>query len=529
MTSLPADALLARLSTTGLQNLQRVVAIDSQSDEKSTTIPSSEGQRHLSAELASFFAGLGFAAVSDAHANLIVRIPATTGHEARAPLALLVHMDTAHGTHAVPHLHVIRGWRGDRVPYPKNPHIHVDVDAYPMLQAFVGDDLVHGDGDYAFGLDDKLGMAELMTLAQLLHDEPTRAHGELLLVFRPDEEIGRMEAIHGLAAELARRGVTAGYTVDGLLPFEVNVENFDAARARVHIADVDAPLSPRGPGVPRLALRLCIHGVNTHGATAHSEGYLNATTVFSRALAGLPVDPVSFVSDGDQECNAVVEVVGGAATRDARDDLERGLVAALSREVSPAQRRGARIEILSRAEVDIDVAGNAARRVLALLSAFFTTPGPQPLLSEDSDGHQGYSNPHRVVVDGDGVGVDFRLRDFTTQALAARAAHVVACASSVGLTAVVEQQYVNMGATLARFPAVPALAEEAGRVAGVACVRRPIRGGTGVDPFLAHGIPIANLGTGYFAPESEKELTSAQNIGRHVLWLAALVEVAAHA
>ena len=44
----------------------------------------------------------------------------------------------------------------------------------------------------------------------------------------------------------------------------------------------------------------------------------------------------------------------------------------------------------------------------------------------------------------------------------------------------------------------------------------PIRGGTGVDPFLAKGIPIANLGTGYFAPESEKELTSRQKIADHV-------------
>ena len=54
--------------------------------------------------------------------------------------------------------------------------------------------------------------------------------------------------------------------------------------------------------------------------------------------------------------------------------------------------------------------------------------------------------------------------------------------------------------------------------------RRPIRGGTGVDPFLAVNVPIANLGTGYFAPESEKELTSKQNIARHVLWLAHLVQ-----
>ena len=37
-------------------------------------------------------------------------------------------------------------------------------------------------------------------------------------------------------------------------------------------------------------------------------------------------------------------------------------------------------------------------------------------------------------------------------------------------------------------------------------------------------IPIANLGTGYFAPETEKELTSMQVMAQHVLWLAAILQ-----
>jgi tripeptide aminopeptidase len=81
-----------------------------------------------------------------------------------------------------------------------------------------------------------------------------------------------------------------------------------------------------------------------------------------------------------------------------------------------------------------------------------------------------------------------------------------------------------MGPVLAEFPNLPTFAEDAARDAGFTPVRQPIRGGTGVDPFLAKGIPVANVGTGYFAPESEKELTSKQNIARHVLWLAHLVQ-----
>ena len=52
----------------------------------------------------------------------------------------------------------------------------------------------------------------------------------------------------------------------------------------------------------------------------------------------------------------------------------------------------------------------------------------------------------------------------------------------------------------------------------------PIRGGTGVDPFLDAGVAVANLGTGYFAPESEKELTSMEMLADHAKWLVALVQ-----
>ena len=47
----------------------------------SETIPSTEGQRHLSAFLAGFFAELGFSSSSDEAANLLVDIPGTAAGE----------------------------------------------------------------------------------------------------------------------------------------------------------------------------------------------------------------------------------------------------------------------------------------------------------------------------------------------------------------------------------------------------------------------------------------------------------------
>ncbi len=506
---------LDTLAAWGTENLERVVAIDSSSDESSSTIPSSEGQRKLSAALAATFKELGFSSETDDAANLIVRIPASKGKESAPTVALMVHMDTAHGTQALPKLNVVTGWKGDRIRYPRNERLHVDAAHYPLLQAFVGDDVLHGPGDFPFGLDDKLGMAELITLGRLLAAEPGIPHGELLLVFRPDEEIGRMEAVVGLAVTLKKRGVKFGYTVDGLSPFEVNVENFEAARARVRI-----PLAPLDVGAGKKRLRVRITGVNTHGATAKSEGYLNATAIFARAFEGLDAVPLAFTTDSLLECNAVVDVACDAAAEDR-------VRAAFDKAVSSARERGAAVafEAVSGGAGGDD---DGAARMLALLQRFLSGEGrPTPLLSEDSDGYEGYTNPHRAVKDGDALVVDFRLRDFNKPALAARAAHVTRCAVELGLNVVVEEQYVNMGPMLAEFPDLPRLAVEAARSAGVEPERRPIRGGTGVDPFLAQGIPVANLGTGYFAPESEKELTSRQNIARHTLWLAHLVQLIA--
>ena len=82
-----------------------------------------------------------------------------------------------------------------------------------------------------------------------------------------------------------------------------------------------------------------------------------------------------------------------------------------------------------------------------------------------------------------------------------------------------------MGSVLSQYPELVTWAEAALTAIDQPAMKSPIRGGTGVDPFLERGIPVANLGTGYFAPESEKELTSKQNIARHALWLTHLVQV----
>ena len=85
------------------------------------------------------------------------------------------------------------------------------------------------------------------------------------------------------------------------------------------------------------------------------------------------------------------------------------------------------------------------------------------------------------------------------------------------------RQYDNMEARLAGAPELTRWATAAAARVGVEARRLPIRGGTGVDPFLDAGVLVANLGTGYFSPESEKELTSLELMATHALWLAAIL------
>jgi tripeptide aminopeptidase len=529
--SLPLRPLPLRFSEDeiadiGRRNLESVIAIDSQSDERCESIPSSAGQRQLSDSLGRFFADLGYRSESDDFANLLVSVP---GRRDAPPLALMVHIDTARGTEAVPRLHLLPAWDGQRIPYPDNLQLQVTVDNYPDTREYLGHDLLFGPGRAPVGLDDKLGMSQLMTLAEILAGDPAIDHRPLLLVFRPDEEIGRMAAVEGLAALLAARGVRHGYTVDGLAPFEINTENFNASRARLRFTARPLPPGPRGTA--RL-LNLHIRGCKSHGATARSEGYLNPTVVLARVFADLgpapdhDIAPLHLASSPSAETDAACVFLLRAEDEAALAEAERRLLDRLDTELRPHAWKGAGLELRDRVAVAPDQPyGDAALQLLAHLKAFLGADGPRPLLSEDSDGHQGYSNPCAIWPFDRGLLLDYRLRDFRREGLAEREAHVRAlCAAAEPPVAVeIAPQYENMGPQLEGFPELVERAARAAARIGVTVKRRPIRGGTGVDPFLKLGIGLANLGTGYFAPESEKEFTSRQYLARHVRWLLELV------
>jgi di/tripeptidase len=486
-------------------HLERIVAIDSCSDERSQTVPSTPGQSVLAEDVGAFFADLGARVERDEHANVLAWLPGRGSLKDAETLAMLVHLDTAAGTRAPATLKLTPAWSGDAIPFPAVPEMRVDVATFPTTSDFLGHDLLHGLGDAPFGLDDKLGLAHMMTLAWLLAGHPELDHRPLVLVGRPDEEIGRDEALFGLAARLADAGVRSGYTIDGFLPYEINVANFNAALGGVLFPHGDAAFEGE-----RRVLRL--QGVNTHGATAKAEGHRAATELAAQlldGLAGVDVCIDGFCSDHDRDCDALVGLRG---TGDVDAVLNAG--------VDPHRVRGADWRWV---DEPLRVSAAAAPALRWIASFLSSDPG-FPLAAQDSAGWQGYSHPYRIL-DGDfGLELQVRLRDFDVDQLERRKAHVLAQAGD--LRATTEEQYTNMAPRLAGRRDLVDDALQAAERLNITAPETPIRGGTGIDPFLDAGIALANLGTGYFAPESEKEFTSLQALSGHARWLLEIVTTA---
>lgn len=485
-------------------HLQHVVAIDSQSDEFSTTLPTTEGQRRLAGELQAFFGHLGADVHLDRFSTVVASFPGRGGRAALPPVAFLVHIDTARGTAATSSLHRLPAWDGSPIPYPANPALRVGTETYPAVAPFLGHEIVFGDGTAPFGLDDKLGLAEMMALAELVAGDERIEHPPLIFVGRPDEEVGRDEALVEVADLLAARGVRHAFTIDGILPFEVNVENFHAAMASLWFVDGE----DLGDGID---LAVFLGGVNTHGATAAAEGHRAGPRLAAEWAARCPeLRVLSFRSDESRDCDAHLWV----RVPEEREGHARACLGEVMAEHLP---RGASFRV---ERGQSDAPGTAADSMIRWLQRFYASAPGFTLPCEDSEGRDGYSHPMRARADEKGLRLDIRVRDFDREGLDRRLAHLKALWPEVRIV----EQYRNMADRLLPYPELVRWANEAGADVGRRPLLVPIRGGTGIGPFVDRGTGVANLGTGYFSPESEKEITSIEGMADHVAWLFALVQ-----
>lgn len=225
-----------------LERFLRYVQIDTQSDEASTTSPSSEKQKDLGRVLAAELDALGCAdARMDEWGYVWATVPGNlpAGHAAgdRVPaIGLIAHMDTYHATpggEVKPQ--VIEAYQGGDLPLPGDARQVIRVQDNPNLRQCIGHTLVTSDGTTLLGADDKAGIAEIMTVVAWLGRHPELHHGPVHIAFTTDEEVGRGTEHFDVAAFGARYA----YTLDGSDLGEVEDETFCADTAIVTLEGYD--------------------------------------------------------------------------------------------------------------------------------------------------------------------------------------------------------------------------------------------------------------------------------------------------
>ncbi|MGK9051174.1 peptidase T [Neorhizobium petrolearium] len=214
----------------------RYVVIDTQSDAKSPTQPSTEKQKNLGRLLTEELLAIG---VSDAHLDehgyVYATIPATTSKNNVPVICFCAHMDTApdfSGTDVKPQ--VVRNYRGGDIQLPGDKAQVIRAADHPVLKDLIGHDIVTSDGTTLLGADDKAGIAEIMAAAEFLITNPDIKHGAIRILFTTDEEIGR-----GVdKVDLKKLGADFGYTMDGGTAGTIEDETFSADAVEIVIKGV---------------------------------------------------------------------------------------------------------------------------------------------------------------------------------------------------------------------------------------------------------------------------------------------------
>lgn len=157
-------------------------------------------------------------------------LPATPGYEDKPRLGFIAHMDTIpdfSGENVKPTL--VYDYDGGDIPLGDSGRI-LSPRNFPSLLELKGRTLITTDGTTVLGGDDKAGVAEIMTLVEILQ-RGNIPHGFIGVAFTPDEEIG-----HGPDGfDVPGFGCDFGYTLDGGRAGEIEFENFNACAAKVTV------------------------------------------------------------------------------------------------------------------------------------------------------------------------------------------------------------------------------------------------------------------------------------------------------
>ena len=204
----------------------RYVSYETTSDESSETCPSTANQKVLGAAIVEEMLSMGIAdARMDENGYVYGTVP---GDPSLPAIGLIAHMDTAPDASGANIKARIVEYTGGDILLNGEKGIYLRETDYASLKRNHGKHLIVTDGTTLLGADDKAGVAEILTAAEILLTQGGK-HATLKIGFTPDEEIGRGADkfdIQGFGADYA-------YTADGGTVGEIEYENFNAASACV--------------------------------------------------------------------------------------------------------------------------------------------------------------------------------------------------------------------------------------------------------------------------------------------------------
>lgn len=269
-----------------VERFMRYVKIDTQSDPESTDFPSTEKQKLLSSLLAQELVNMG---VEDAHMDewgyVYATIPSNSNKKVPV-ICFCSHVDTApdcSGKGVKPILH--EQYTGQDIVLPDDRAQVIRTNDHPYLLQKIGEDIITASGLTLLGADDKAGVAVIMELAARLVNDPSIVHGDLKILFTPDEEVGRgVEHV-----DLKKLGADFGYTLDGSELGSLESETFSAD-----------------------GVEIVIHGVIAHPGAAKGK-MVNAIKVAADFLAVLPKTTMApEVTEGREGFFHPTDIKGGA-------------------------------------------------------------------------------------------------------------------------------------------------------------------------------------------------------------------------
>jgi tripeptide aminopeptidase len=258
-----------------LERFLRYVRYDTQSDERSSTYPSTDSQLMLLRDLVSELRAIGLTdATIDEHGYVMATVPATSARTNVPTIGFIAHVDTSpelSGANVRPIVH--HRYDGRDLVLPDSEGAVLRLADNPALADQMGNDIVTASGTTLLGADDKAGVAEIVTAAAFLVAHPEVPHGPVRVAFTPDEEIGRGTQYF----DVDRFGARCAYTMDGGSRGEVEMESFSAD-----------------------AMTVSFRGFNTHPGWAKGR-MVNAVKVAADFIQSLPADRLSPETTSERE------------------------------------------------------------------------------------------------------------------------------------------------------------------------------------------------------------------------------------